>query len=289
MLVLDRIMKLLISLVYHAYRKVRTLAGALVGEGRSGRYVVLTYHAVKAGQQDRFASQMESLKKHGTVVSAEAAAPRDGENRIAITFDDGFTSVAENALPVMDAQGVPATIFVPTGYLGARAGWITKREHPNYHEVVLTGRQLQGLPNDFVCIGSHTVLHRDLSSVKPDEAEAELRQSKEALESLLNRPVRLLSLPYGSCNPTVLELARTAGYQRIFLNVPVSNAAAGGEDVVGRTNASPDDWGIEFTLKARGAYEWLPVAIKVKRRLRHLLAGTMHLRAKSRDAGIANS
>jgi peptidoglycan/xylan/chitin deacetylase (PgdA/CDA1 family) len=125
--------------------------------------------------------------------------------------------------------------------------------------------------------------------VKPDEAEAELRQSKEALESLLNRPVHLLSLPYGGCNPTVLELARKAGYQRIYLNIPVYNTNAGREDVVGRTNASPDDWGIEFTLKARGAYEWLPLAIKMKRRLQNLLAGTMHLRAKGRDAGIANS
>lgn len=267
MLVLDRIVKLLISLVYHTCQKVRDMSGALVGEDRSGRFLVLTYHAVKAGQQDRFASQMESLKKHGTAVSAEAAAPRDGKNRIAITFDDGFTSVVENALPVMEAQGVPATIFVPTGYLGERAGWITKQEHPNYHEIVLSGRQLQGLPNNLVRIGSHTVHHRDLSSMKPAEAECELRQSKEALEALLNRPVHLLSLPYGGCNTVALDSARKAGYQRIFLNIPVYNTTVHGEDVVGRTNVSPDDWGIEFTLKARGAYEWLPLAIKMKRRL----------------------
>ena len=287
MFVLDRIVKLLVSLVYHASRRVRGMASEPRREGRSGRFVVLTYHAVKAGQRDRFASQMDSLKKLGTVVSAEAAAPRGGENRIAITFDDGFTSVVENALPVMGARGMPATIFVPTGYLGARAEWITKREHQNYQEVVVTGRQLQGLPNDLVCIGSHTVHHRDLSSMQPAEAESELRQSKAALETLLNRPVHLLSLPYGGCNTAALDLAKKAGYQRIFMNIPVYNTSAGGEDIVGRTNVSPDDWGIEFTLKARGAYEWLPLAIKMKRRLRSLFAGTTHVRAERRDAGIA--
>jgi peptidoglycan/xylan/chitin deacetylase (PgdA/CDA1 family) len=209
---------------------------------------------------------MDMLKRYGTAVSAEAASLRDGKDRIAITFDDGFTSVVENALPVMAARGVPATIFVTTGYLGARAGWITKQEHMNYHEVVLSARQLQVLSSDLVCIGSHTVLHRDLSRLTPNEVAAELRQSKEELEAILNRPVRLLSLPFGGCSPAVLDLARKAGYQRIFLNVPVY-AAAGEDDVVGRTNATPDDWGLEFMLKARGAYQWLPRAIEAKRRL----------------------
>lgn len=287
MRVLDRIVKLLISLAYYGCRKVRDVASVLTGEGRTGRLVVLTYHAVKTGQQDRFTSQMESLKKHGTAVSAETASPRCGTNLIAVTFDDGFTSVVENALPCMKAQGVPATIFVPTGYLGKRAGWITKSAHPNYQEVVLSEKQLHELPSDLVCIGSHTVLHKDLSSLDPAEAESELRQSKATLEVLLNRPVHLLSLPYGGCNAGALKLARKAGYQRIFLNIPVYATAAGEEDVVGRTNVSPDDWGIEFALKARGAYEWLPLAIKMKRRLRHLPGGSRRVRAKCRDARIA--
>jgi peptidoglycan/xylan/chitin deacetylase (PgdA/CDA1 family) len=265
--VLDRVVKLLISLVYHACRTVCATAGALAGKERSGRFVVLTYHAVKAGQRDRFASQMNALKKYGTAVSAEAASPPDGKDRIAITFDDGFTSVIENALPVMAARGVPATIFVTTGYLGARAGWIAKHEHVNYHEVVLSARQLQELPSNLVCIGSHAVQHRDLSRLTPDEATAELRQSKETLEAILKRPVRLFSLPFGGCSPAVLDLARKAGYQRIFLNVPVYAAAAGEDVVVGRTNTTPDDWDLEFMLKASGAYQWLPRAIEAKRRL----------------------
>ena len=283
---LDRTVKLLISLVFHACRQVYEFAGALVGAGRTGRFVVLTYHAVKAAQRDRFASQMASLQRYGTAVSVEAAGSSEGGNRISVTFDDGFTSVAENALPIMTARGVPATIFVPTGYLGARAGWITKREHVNYHESVLSERQLQELPMDMVCIGSHTVLHRDLSLIEADEAKTELRRSREALEAMLNRPVRLLSLPYGGCSPAVLELARQAGYQRIFLNVPVSATAAAGRDVVGRTNVSPDDWRIEFAMKARGAYAWLPLAIQLKRRLRRLFGGAARERGMQKDARI---
>jgi peptidoglycan/xylan/chitin deacetylase (PgdA/CDA1 family) len=36
----------------------------------------------------------------------------------AITFDDGYAELVEHALPILRALRMPATVFVPTGYLG---------------------------------------------------------------------------------------------------------------------------------------------------------------------------
>ena len=35
---------------------------------------------------------------------------------VAITFDDGHGSVLEHALPVLEEHGIPATLFINTGY-----------------------------------------------------------------------------------------------------------------------------------------------------------------------------
>jgi hypothetical protein len=36
---------------------------------------------------------------------------------------------------------------------------------------------------------------------------------------------------------------------------------------------TPNDWDIEFRLKVKGAYRWLPIAYELKRNLRSLVKG----------------
>jgi hypothetical protein len=57
--------------------------------------------------------------------------------------------------------------------------------------------------------------------------------------------------------------------------------------VAGRVAVSPGDWKLEFRLKLRGAYAWLPVAIKVKAQVRRLLeqAGIGRSRAPRVQSG----
>jgi hypothetical protein len=88
----------------------------------------------------------------------------------------------------------------------------------------------------------------------------------------------LLSLPYGGCNERVLNSAIEAGYERIFLNVPVLNSAGRSGYLKGRLSVSPEDWRLEFKLKALGAYQWLPFAIKIKQKLKHLWRARVGLR-----------
>jgi len=278
---LERSMKLIISLVYHAFQKGGAVMRALLGKRRPGRFIVLTYHAVKAGDRRRFASQMDALKKCGVAEFADASRPSADGVRIAVTFDDGFASVAENALPEMAERGIPATIFVTTGYLGERAGWIHKKSHPNYHEKILSLRQLKDIRGELVRIGSHSAYHPDLSRVGHEEMVAELRRSKASLETIFERPVRMLSLPYGGCSREILDAAKLEGYERIFLNVPLDGKYGDEGHIIGRTNVTPDDWALEFTLKASGAYQWLPVAMRVKKRLRSIWNGYAGLRPRS--------
>ena len=70
---------------------------------------------------DLFRQQIEFLLEHYTIVPlAEAAAGRPGT--VALTFDDGYRGVYQNAFPVLAAHGVPATVFLVTDRLGSSHG-----------------------------------------------------------------------------------------------------------------------------------------------------------------------
>ena len=69
----------------------------------------------------KFARHMDYLARHRRVVPlADLVAGRIGKGRaaVAITFDDGYTSVLDEAVPVLRRHGFPATCFVPTKWIG---------------------------------------------------------------------------------------------------------------------------------------------------------------------------
>ena len=60
-------------------------------------------------------------------------------------------------------------------------------------------------------IGSHTCTHADMGAVSLQDAERELRGSRERLEQELGRPIRLFAFPYGhrrNMRPATMAIAR---------------------------------------------------------------------------------
>jgi peptidoglycan/xylan/chitin deacetylase (PgdA/CDA1 family) len=248
-----RITVLLLALSYHALR-------VLGGRSRRSRPVILTYHAIKPGDLQGFRRQMEHLGARLNGVFADACGD-DDHGAVAVTFDDAFQSVVDNALPVLKRHGIPATIFVPTGYLGETPGWIVNKGVPT-SEQVASAATLKGLDPALVRLGSHTVTHPRLTRLDGDTLRAELSASKQTLEEMTGRPISMLSFPYGLFNADVIEAARRAGYEQLFANVPVDGRSRA---LVGRINVTPGDWPIEFRLKTRGAYDWMALAVPAKR------------------------
>jgi hypothetical protein len=62
-------------------------------------------------------------------------------------------------------------------------------------------------------IASHTMTHRHLTRLSPDERMAELRNSRDALEQALGRPVTGLRAPGFLVDRDTLAMAAAAGYQ----------------------------------------------------------------------------
>jgi len=86
-------------------------------------------------------------------------------------------------------------------------------------EQFMTWEQIREVSQNAVAIGSHTFSHRVLGTLDEPSQEWELRESRVALESHLNRPIRTLAYPVGGYehfSPQTMRIAKTAGYECAF-------------------------------------------------------------------------
>jgi peptidoglycan/xylan/chitin deacetylase (PgdA/CDA1 family) len=125
---------------------------------------------------------------------------RGEDDLCALTFDDGFESCSALA-----ELGVPATVFVVTGWLGAA--------HPDSPaDRVLDADGVRRLHAAGVEIGAHTATHPDLTVLGFDAARDELASGRAALESLLDSAVTSAAYPYGRATPETVRACAEAGF-----------------------------------------------------------------------------
>lgn len=195
-------------------------AGAATAGPRSVVLPILEYHRVGPlrptlpALTDRltvdpatFAAQMEWLRRRGfhaitmrQAYDALALGRPLPPRPVMVTFDDGYRDVLWNAAPVLRRLRMPATEFVITGRVDG--------PDPSF----LTWPELRQLERAGFAIGSHTATHADLSALPPGQAVSQLERSRAALRAHLRRPVDWLSYPFGRVDPSVVVLARRAGY-----------------------------------------------------------------------------
>lgn len=186
---------------------------------RRGGLTVLAYHLVGAGTgspvdlpAELFRHQLDELVERARPVDLTAAvaalaggrtassavepADRHADDRpaVAITFDDAYCNFADHAWPLLAERGIPATLFVPVGFLdGDSPAPIRGTDHLP----PVSWSELHDLAAAGLAIGSHTWSHPDLTRLPADRVRDELRRSRAALEDRLGVPVRSFCYPRG--------------------------------------------------------------------------------------------
>lgn len=272
-----RNLKIGISLIYYLVRETGRAVLRLTGRSPADRLTILYYHGVTADCRSNFVRQVDALRRRALVLPASYSGKlpaKKGKKCVAITFDDAFVSVAENALPELGKHSFHATIFVPVGWLGQTPGWSMKSigassiEPPELSEVVMSTEQLRGLNPSLVSLQSHTLSHPALSELEPERAREEIERSRILLGDLIGREVRELAFPYGAHNQATVAMCRAARYETVYSIVPEEVDTASYGILRGRTKTEPSDGALEFFLKFNGAYEWLGYSIALKKVLR---------------------
>jgi peptidoglycan/xylan/chitin deacetylase (PgdA/CDA1 family) len=262
-----RILILFISTALLVFDEIRRLALALCRRKPKARCVILYYHDIPKEYQKQFARQMDILLKLCRPIRCtEIPYFEEGHNYVGITFDDGFISFKEVALRELECRRLPATIFIPTEFLGNAPGWLSSSS-----ERLMTPAEIGEIAkNNLITIGSHGVSHRPFTRMLLNEVKLELMESRSVLESLTGNKVTSFSFPHGAYSTECLKMAKEAGYSLIFSIQPHCAFESDDEHITGRVKVHPLDWRLEFVLKVVGAYRWLPYAIRLKKSLRTL-------------------
>ena len=138
-------------------------------------------YIVDNGYQTVFVNEIEDLSNY--------------TKPVALTFDDCFVYFYNNAFPLLKKYNQKASIYIICNYVNG----------PNY----LTTEQIQEMVDSgLVSVQTHTLSHRELTSLSLEEMEKELVESKKYLESTYNISVDTVCYPIGKYNKNVINVAK---------------------------------------------------------------------------------
>ena len=183
---------------------------------------ILAYHmveprfdlAITRVTPRQFAAQIEGL------LSADYAllSLREGlsssrlqDKSVILTFDDAYASVFKHAFPVLRANGLRATLYVPAGYIGRLDDWDVNFGNIQFPH--MTADQILTLHAAGWEIGSHGFSHLDLTRLAGERLEEEVAGSRAVLENLVGDRVDAISYPFGNTDERVIACCMRAGYR----------------------------------------------------------------------------
>jgi peptidoglycan/xylan/chitin deacetylase (PgdA/CDA1 family) len=138
----------------------------------------------------------------------------DHARKIVMTYDDGYENFLTHALPVLERERCPATVFAVAGKFAGHNDW-----DPDLPQARLMSlEQMQQVTRSgLITIGSHGLLHRRLQTLAPDALDQEIQRSHEILAAGLGRGyLPTLAYPYGNYSSAVVERAKTSPYKYAF-------------------------------------------------------------------------
>lgn len=216
---------------------------------------ILCYHSIgqaAAGVNDvkpeQFRRHIELALRLGFrfVPAVQIARMSSTPMDLAITFDDGWTSVLSKAAPILEDYGIPWLLFVVSSWSDHRSVWAK--------EFILPWREIDHLMAKGAQIGSHSATHPDFGSIERTQMIDELFGSREIIQRRVGFAPTSFAIPLGqSMNwpPLAGEIARDAGYEIVYAQAEETRPSG----TIPRTFVTRFDHDRIFSALLSGAYD----------------------------------
>lgn len=166
---------------------------------------ILTYHSIDGSGSvisvtpDDFGRHLQWLAANGVaVVPLPELVHRPSDSpAVAITFDDAYTNFETEAWPRLRDRGFPATLYVPTHFVGRANTWPALPGGHMPRLPILGWPSLARLQEEGVSLGAHTRTHPDLRRLDRAALEREVAGSVDDIRRETGVQPASFAYPYG--------------------------------------------------------------------------------------------
>lgn len=251
---------------------------------------VLAYHKVDRNFEwgvtrvlpSQFSEQMRFLyqKRYKAITLSDLLKNNSYEKRVAITFDDAYEELINNAFSIMQKYSFKATIFVVTDFVGKENLWDVNLGFRRFNH--MNWSALRNISSAGFEIGSHTHTHPDLTKISEESIRKEFSFSKKILEDKLGVSVHFVSYPFGRYSRKIKEIAYKCGYSGgVCLSHPFKKKVDIFE--IEREGIyifdTLDDFKAKLSLYGKGAF----LFEKMKGRIVNFFAGATYIIKRSQE------
>lgn len=134
---------------------------------------------------------------------------------VILTFDDGFENNYTEALPVLEEENCPATIFILPGRLRGTNEWDQAHLPEDERDQLMSLDQiLEMAKSPVITFGSHGMLHQKMAQLPEEDRYYEMNTSYELIEGMLgDKFVPVFAYPWGNYSAETIETIKKTRYQ----------------------------------------------------------------------------
>lgn len=140
----------------------------------------------------------------GKIVDSLKSGEALPDRTVALTIDDAYLSVYQNAWPILKEAGLPFTVFASTGHLGNR---------PSDY---MSWAQLKEMRDAGVYIGHHSASHSHLPKLSLEKVQSEIASANTAFQKNLGFVPALFAYPYGEYGSDIKKIIAESGFKAAF-------------------------------------------------------------------------